>query len=51
MNQDQETPDEIVLDDEDIKTLAEFYTVLIEIEQDLKRRGIAIDDAGQPSMV
>ena len=35
MNQDQKTPDEIVLDDEDIKTLAEFFAVLIEIEQSL----------------
>lgn len=35
MNQEQEIPDEIILDDEDIKTLAEFFTVLIEIEESL----------------
>lgn len=44
MNQDQEKLDEIVLDDEDIKTLAEFFTLLIEIEQDLSRRGISLED-------
>lgn len=44
MNQDQETPNEVVFSDEDIKTLAEFFSVLIEIEQDLKRRGISLYD-------
>jgi hypothetical protein len=45
MNQDQVTPDEIILDDEDIKKLADFFSVLIEIEQDLKRQGISLDES------
>lgn len=44
MNQDQKTPDEVVFSDEDIEKIADYFSVLIEIEQDLKRRGISFDD-------
>jgi cytochrome c553 len=32
------------LSEEDIKALADYFSVLIEIEQDLKVRGIKLDD-------
>jgi hypothetical protein len=34
--------DKETLSDDDIKVLVDFFSVLIEIEQDLKKKGISI---------